>query len=142
MPYWFIDKKAFRIIYDIMKGTKPVILAIIAALVLKLFFFDFIIAQGHSMEPAIKDGSVLVVSRVAYGLQLPTNRYLFRWGKPKIGEVVVFYTPSGEIAVKRCTIVEKDGLFYAEGDNSLASYDSRSYGFVLADKIIGKVLGY
>jgi signal peptidase I len=135
-------KKAFRIIYDIMKGTKPVILAIIAALVLKLFFFDFIIAQGHSMEPAIKDGSVLVVSRVAYGLQLPTNRYLFRWGKPKIGEVVVFYTPSGEIAVKRCTIVEKDGLFYAEGDNSLASYDSRSYGFVLADKIIGKVLGY
>jgi len=125
-----------------MKGTKSVILAIIAALVLKLFFFDFIIAQGHSMEPAIKDGSVLVVSRVAYGLQLPTNRYLFRWGKPKIGEVVVFYTPSGEIAVKRCTIVEKDGLFYAEGDNSLASYDSRSYGFVLADKIIGKVLGY
>jgi len=135
-------KKAFRIIYDIMKGTKPVILAIIAALVLKLFFFDFIIAQGHSMEPAIKDGSVLVVSRVAYGLQLPTNRYLFRWGAPKIGEVVVFYTPSGEIAVKRCTIAEKDGLFYAEGDNSLASYDSRSYGFVSADNIIGKVLGY
>ncbi len=82
-----------------MKGTKPVLLAIIAALVLKLFFFDFIIAQGHSMEPAIQDGSVLVVSRVAYGLQLPTNRYLFRWGKPKIGEVVVYYTPSGELAV-------------------------------------------
>jgi len=125
-----------------MKGTKPVLLAIIAALVLKLFFFDFIIAQGHSMEPAIRDGSVLVVSRVAYGLQLPTNRYLFRWGKPKVGEVVVFYTPTGEIAVKRCTITEENGLFFAEGDNSLASYDSRSYGPVLADKIIGKVLGY
>ncbi|WP_461246323.1 signal peptidase I [Treponema sp. R6D11] len=125
-----------------MKGTKPVFLAIIAALVLKLFFFDFIIAQGHSMEPAIRDGTVLVVSRISYGIQLPSNRYLFRWGKPKVGEVVVFYTPSGELAVKRCTIEEKDGLFYAEGDNSLASYDSRSYGPVLADNIIGKVLGY
>jgi len=125
-----------------MKGTKPVFLAIIAALVLKLFFFDFIIAQGHSMEPAIHDGTVLILSRISYGLQLPSNKYLLRWGMPKVGEVVVFYTPSGELAVKRCTMVMEDGLFYAEGDNSLASYDSRSYGPVLADKIIGKVLGY
>jgi signal peptidase I len=144
--YWghtgLSTKKAIRIIYDIMKGTKPVLLAIIAALVLKLFFFDFIIAQGHSMEPAIHDGAVLVVSRINYGLQLPSNKYLLRWGQPKIGEVVVFYTPSGELAVKRCTMLKEDGLFYAEGDNSLVSYDSRSYGPVLADKIIGKVLGY
>jgi len=67
---------------------------------------------------------------------------LFRWAQPKVGEVVVFYTPSGEMAVKRCTIAEENGLFFAEGDNSLASYDSRAYGPVLADKIIGKVLGY
>jgi signal peptidase I len=125
-----------------MKETKPVLLAITAALLLKLFVFDFIIANGHSMEPAIHDGSILVISRISYGLQSPANKYLLRWAKPKVGEIVVFYTPSGELAVKRCTIAGEDGLFYAEGDNSLVSYDSRSYGPVFADKIIGKVLGY
>jgi signal peptidase I len=142
--YLVYRQKKRLILYDIdnMKGTKPALLAIIAALVLKLFFFDFIIAQGHSMEPAINDGAVLVVSRISYGLQLPSNKYLLRWGQPKAGEVIVFYTPSGEIAVKRCTKSAEDGLFYAEGDNSLVSYDSRSYGPVFADNIIGKVLGY
>jgi signal peptidase I len=125
-----------------MNGTKPVLLAIIAAVVLKLFFFDFIVAQGHSMEPAIHDGTVLIISRINYGLQLPSNKYLLRWGQPKTGEVVVFYTPTGELAVKRCTKPAEGGLFYAEGDNSLVSYDSRSYGPILADNIIGKVLGY
>ena len=144
--YWghigLSTKKAIRIIYDIMKGTKSVLLAISAALVLKLFFFDFIIARGHSMEPAIRDGSVLIVSRISYGLQLPSNKYLVRWGQPKKGEVVVFYTPSGELAVKRCAMPAENGMFYAEGDNSHVSYDSRSYGPVLTDNIIGKVLGY
>jgi len=125
-----------------MKGTKPVLFALSAALFLKLFFFDFIIAQGHSMEPAIRDGAVLVISRISYGLQLPSNKYLLRWGEPKKGEVVVFYTPSGELAVKRCTMPTENGMFYAEGDNSIVSYDSRSYGPVLTDNIIGKVLGY
>jgi len=94
------------------------------------------------MEPAIRDGSVLVVSRISYGLQLPSNKYLLRWGQPKKGEVVVFYTPSGELAVKRCVMSAENGIFYAEGDNSTVSYDSRSYGPILTDNIIGKVLGY
>lgn len=124
-------------------GTKAVILAIAAAVVLKLFFFDFIIAQGHSMEPAIKSGKVLIVSRLRYGLRLPwMQSYLVKWSKPKVGEVVVFYTPTGELAVKRCVSLVDGGRFIAEGDNGLASYDSRAYGPVYVDSIIGKVLGY
>jgi len=126
-----------------MKGTKALFLALAAAFVLKLFFFDFIIAQGNSMEPAVKNGSVLVVSRLRYGIRLPwQQKYLFRWAKPKEGEVVVFYTPTGELAVKRCAALAESGGFFAQGDNSLASYDSRAYGPVSFDNIIGKVLGY
>jgi len=126
-----------------MNSTKAVLLALAAALVLKLFFFDFMIAQGHSMEPAIQNGSVLLISRLRYGLRLPwLQKYLFRWAQPKAGEVVVFYTPSGELAVKRCAALIEGGFFIAEGDNEIASYDSRSYGPVPADNIIGKVLGY
>jgi signal peptidase I len=135
-------KNVFGIIYDMMNGKKAAILAIVTALVLKLFFFDFIIARGHSMEPVIQDGTILVISRLRYGIRLPTQRYLIRWAMPKAGEVLIFYTPCGELAVKRCTIVDERGYFYAEGDNSLTSYDSRSYGRVPVDNIIGKVLGY
>jgi len=126
-----------------MNSTKAVLFALAAALVLKLFFFDFTIAQGHSMEPAIQSGSVLVISRIRYGLRLPwRQKYLIRWAQPMVGDVVVFYTPSGELAVKRCAALLDGGFFLAQGDNELASYDSRSYGPVSADNIIGKVLGY
>jgi signal peptidase I len=126
-----------------MKGTKAVFLAAAAALILKLFVFDFIIAQGHSMEPAIQNGAVLVISRLRYGMRLPwRQKYLIRWAGPKEGEVVIFYTPTGELAVKRCSALSGQGSFYAEGDNSLSSYDSRAYGPVPVDNIIGKVLGY
>jgi len=126
-----------------MKGMKAILLAFLAAIFLKLFIFDFMIAQGHSMEPAIKDGAVLVISRLRYGLRLPWRQdYLLRWDEPKLGEVVVFYTPAGELAVKRCANLAGEGGFFAEGDNEQASYDSRSYGPVSTDSIIGKVLGY
>jgi signal peptidase I len=122
---------------------KAIVWALAAALLIKLFIFDFMIAQGHSMEPAIKNGAVLIVSRMTYGLRLPWKQeYVFIWAAPKEGEVVVFYTPSGELAVKRCASLNENKEFYAEGDNSLLSYDSRSYGPVPINNIVGKVIGY
>jgi signal peptidase I len=121
--------------------TKAVLGAFAAALLIKLFLFDFIIAEGFSMEPAIHSGSVLVVNRPQYGLRFPGQAgYLIRWAQPRQGELVVFYTPAGEIAVKRCGEAA-EGAFIAQGDNSILSYDSRSYGPVSADATIGKVLG-
>ena len=136
-------KNVIGIIYDIgMKETKAVMLALATAFILKLFIFDFIIAQGNSMEPAIKNGAVLIVSRLRYGIRLPWRQeYLIRWSSPREGDVVVFYTPTGELAVKRCISLTEWGSFFAQGDNNLTSYDSRSYGPVSSDNIIGKVLG-
>jgi signal peptidase I len=121
---------------------KAVLGAFAAALVIKLFIFDFIVAEGNSMEPVIHSGSVLVVNRLQYGLHFPGRQgYIVRWAAPKQGDLVVFYTPLGEIAVKRCGRPAGEGGFMAQGDNSLQSYDSRSYGPVSADATIGKVLG-
>jgi signal peptidase I len=121
---------------------KAILWAFLAAIIIKLFILDFIIAEGNSMEPAIHSGSVLVINRMQYGLRFPGQQgYLVRWAAPRQGEVVVFYAPSGNIAVKRCDSREQAGVFMAQGDNSLRSYDSRSYGPVSADATIGKVLG-
>ena len=126
-----------------MNGIKAVMCALLAALVLRLFFFDFMMAQGNSMEPAIPNGTVLVINRLRYGFRLPWQQeYLLRWAQPREGEVLVFYTPTGEKAVKRCIALTGLGTFIAAGDNELTSYDSRSYGPVPFDNIIGKVLGH
>jgi signal peptidase I len=122
--------------------TKAVAGAFIAALIMKFFLFDFMIAEGSSMSPSIKPGTVLVVNRLVYGFRLPwSGEYLVRWSAPEPGDVVIFYTPQGMIAVKRCGEVLGTGEFVALGDNSLQSFDSRSYGPVRTDSIIGKVLG-
>ncbi|MDR0761131.1 MAG: signal peptidase I [Treponema sp.] len=129
---------------------RAILAALLAALLMKFFLFDFLIADGRSMQPAIRSGTVLVINRLAYGFRLPgTEKYLLRWSLPKTGDVVVFVTPQGGMAVKRCVelpetpLILKHGvpLFIALGDNSLDSYDSRSYGPVPADKIVGKVMG-
>jgi signal peptidase I len=116
--------------------------AIITAILIKLFLFDLMIAEGHSMEPAIKSGTLLVINRLKYGIRRPWGQgFLIRWSSPKPGEVVVLYTPSGELAVKRCNAITKGGEYIVLGDNSLQSYDSRSYGPVQKDNIIGRVVG-
>ncbi|MDR3122326.1 MAG: signal peptidase I [Treponema sp.] len=121
---------------------KAILLGCAAALLMKFFLFDFMVTEGPSMTPTIKSGRVLVVLRLAYGFRPPGARgYLLRWSKPKAGDVVVFLTPRGDTAVKRCGAWGGDGTFFALGDNNRESYDSRSYGPVPVDHIIGKVFG-
>ncbi|MDR0525299.1 MAG: S26 family signal peptidase [Spirochaetaceae bacterium] len=112
------------------------------ALIMKVFLFDFMVAEGRSMLPAIQPGTVMVVLKTAYGLRLPgAEEYLFRWSQPKPGEVIIFYAPDGVLAVKRCASVPEAWTFIVLGDNSKDSKDSRSYGPIGFDCIIGKVLG-
>ena len=121
---------------------KAILMAFVAALVIKFFILDFMIAEGHSMTPVIKPGTILLVCKLFYGFRLPgSGTYLLRWGSPHKGDVVVFYTPLGEIAVKRCGETLPGRLFFALGDNRTQSYDSRNYGPIPDDNIIGRVLG-
>ncbi|MDR2471206.1 MAG: signal peptidase I [Treponema sp.] len=119
------------------------LLALGAAVFIKIFLFDLMITQGRSMLPTLRPGSLLVVNKAAYGFRLPgLGIYLFRWARPRRGDLVVFYTPLGERAVKRCTYEEEGENFFARGDNDLESFDSRSYGLIPQDHILGKVVAF
>ena len=121
---------------------RAIIGAFIAALVMKFFLLDFMITEGHSMTPAINPGAILLVCKAYYGVRLPgSGTYLVHWRRPSNGEIVVFYTPLGEIAVKRCAEILPGDDFFAIGDNQAQSYDSRNYGPVPVENIIGKVIG-
>ena len=121
---------------------KAIIGAFVFTLLIKIFVLDFKVAEGHSMIPAIKSGTILLVCKIFYGAKLPgSSGYFIKWRTPVKGEILVFYTPLGEIAVKRCVEILADDFFYALGDNSPQSYDSRHYGPVPMNNIIGRVLG-
>ena len=125
-----------------IKAVLTVLAALMVAVLLKLFVFDFIIADGNSMEPTIRSGTVLVVNKLRYGFRFPGQKnYLINWDIPRQGEIVVFYMPDGSIAVKRCSDITENREIMVRGDNSFQSFDSRSYGPVPVDSIIGKVLG-
>jgi signal peptidase I len=121
---------------------RAVLLAFIAGVIIKLFMFDIMVTDGHSMSPTVKNGTIVVINRLQYGLRFPGQKtYLIRWASPRPGELVVFYTPSGERAIKRCETVSDGNFFIAVGDNSLQSYDSRSYGPIPVENTIGRALG-
>jgi signal peptidase I len=118
-------------------------LAVIFAVVLKLLFVDLMITQGRSMLPTLRPGSLLVVNKAAYGFRVPVlGVYLVHWSNPRPGDLLVFYTPLGERAVKRCHSVTEEGALVVRGDNDLESFDSRSYGLVPPDHIVGKVVAF
>ena len=52
----------------------------------------------------------------------------------------MFYSPDGNRVVKRCRET-KDGQFFAQGDNTHDSFDSRNYGLIPINHIVGKVIG-
>ena len=83
--------------------------------------------SGHSMTPGIKNGETVLVSGIFY---------LFK--NPQIGDIVAF-RKAEKILIKRITEV-KDKEYFLEGDNNRDSLDSKNFGFILRENIIGKVI--
>ncbi len=70
-------------------------LAVIVALVLRLFVVEAFKIPSESMVPTLMVGDHIFVSKYRYGLSLPFIRTrLVRFARPAHGEVVVFVKPS------------------------------------------------
>ena len=82
------------------------------------------------MEPWAKNGDFIIIDRLSY---------LFF--KPRVGHVVVLRHPKKHnlLIIKR--IVKKEGdRYWVKGDSSLKSTDSRHFGWVGKEYIVGKVI--
>jgi len=83
--------------------------------------------SGHSMEPTIKNGQYVLISKIPYF-----------FSEPDVKEIVAF-KKNQKILIKR--IVKKTGdKYFLAGDNLKDSLDSRSFGFVSKNDILGKVM--
>ena len=90
------------------------------------------IVIGDSMEPALLDHDRVVVDLWTYGRR-----------PPREGEVILFFAPGrdGVMMVKRVVRVDRrTGELWVEGDHAEASSDSRRWGTVRADRLVGRVV--
>lgn len=89
-----------------------ILIGIALAVAIKVFILDFYRVSGRSMEPSIKDNSLIAANKTAYGLQNPFKpELLFSWKKPKKGQKVL-YMYQNYWVVKRCVAVSGDTLSY------------------------------
>jgi phage repressor protein C with HTH and peptisase S24 domain len=66
----------------------------------------------------------------------PGERILVRLDGPIVlGDIAVFERP-GQFEVKRIIRIESEGIF-VQGDNDLVSTDSRTYGLIPHEDVIG-----
>ncbi len=80
------------------------------------------------MEPTYASSDILLVSKVFY---------FFR--NPQVHDIVVLKDPRDlRLVLKRITKI-KDNTYFVVGDNEQESTDSRHYGWISKQEIVGKV---
>lgn len=90
------------------------LLVVLISLVIKLFILDIRIVSGPSMLPGLKDGSIIVEYKLAWGIPVPfKNKYIVRWGEPRPGDIVI-YPWNGRYVVKRCIATAGTPLVFSE----------------------------
>lgn len=83
--------------------------------------------SGHSMEPLIKNGNTVFATNILY---------LFTY--PKVNDIIIF-EKNKKYFVKRISKIENN-KYFVTGDNKKDSLDSRKFGNILRNQILGKVI--
>jgi len=85
--------------------------------------------SGKSMEPKFYDGDKLFVSAKIY-----------KFREPRVGDTVVVRDPrDSRMVLKRIESI-KGSEYFVRGDNPQWSTDSREFGAVKYNAIVGKVI--
>jgi signal peptidase I len=94
----------------------PLVIAcmgLLAGIILKLFVIDVLHVSGTSMNPTLKDGSIVIVNKLAYGITSPkTRKLIMQWAAPEPDDIVI-YLYNNKIVVKRCIAVSATPLDYS-----------------------------
>jgi len=108
-----------------------VVVVVVVAFALLASAVDVVRISGESMAPKLRSNQVVLVNRLAYGLQPPLiDTYLVRWGQPRQGEVVFFHNPvDGALTVKRAIAVAGDSIAVTQGGTHVGATTVDLSGF-------------
>ncbi|HWR12101.1 MAG TPA: S26 family signal peptidase [Rectinemataceae bacterium] len=130
-----------------------ILVCVIAMLILgRTFVVDAALVHGRSMLPSFGSGDIVIVFKAAYGLRTPHGGYFFLWGEPEPRDVVAAFNPdTKKVIIKRVWMEEgvdrpgregSSAAYFLLGDNKYESIDSREFGPVPMNNILGKVLSF
>lgn len=112
---------------------KPILIAGILALIIRTFVVQPFKIPSSSMEPTLKPGDRIFVSKFIYGAKVPfTNIQFPEVRDPKFGDIVVFLSPEEKkkYLVKRYiagggeTVRIEDGDLYVDGKEKVVLIES------------------
>ncbi|MBI4017632.1 MAG: nickel-type superoxide dismutase maturation protease [Candidatus Aenigmarchaeota archaeon] len=83
------------------------------------------VVSGNSMEPTLREGQKILISKI---------------GTPKKGDIVVLKHPYKNINIVKRVAAANESGYLVEGDNTGESTDSRHYGTIGKENLVGKVL--
>ena len=104
------------------KSLICIFLGVCIGIFCKLFIIDIVRIKGTSMEPTLHNGSLIVVSKLSYGIVAPFgDKIILSWAKPKAGDIII-YLYNNMLVIKRCVAVEDNSLEYSsnQGYNLIA----------------------
>ncbi len=85
--------------------------------------------SGHSMEPVFTQNTSVLVTSIPY---------FFR--EPKIGDVIVLKSPRDKKPILKRIVKQVGNKYFVYGDNPKDSTDSTTFGPILKEMILGKVI--
>ncbi len=125
---------------EIWEFIKFAVIAVIIVIPIRIWIAQPFIVHGSSMIPNFENGDYLIIDEISY-----------QFRRPERGEVIVFRYPKdpSQFFIKRVAglpgdkignITLTDDEYFVLGDNTLASSDSRFWGPVKSNLIIGRAL--
>jgi len=100
------------------EGVGSYAIAILVALTIRWAFMEAYVIPSGSMLPSLLIHDHIFVNKMVYGVRVPfTEKWLYKAGDPKRGEVIVFKYPENEkiFYIKRVVGVPGDRVFYENG---------------------------
>jgi signal peptidase I len=89
------------------------------------FPFSFFKVTGNSMEPTLSEGDYV---------------FLLKTKQPKKNDIVVMRKPGSEKMIIKRVLNHKKNRIFVIGDNQEASTDSRSFGSINRQQVVGRVI--
>lgn len=111
--------------------------------IIRIFVFSAVRVSGISMLPTLQDEQIIFVNKMAYWKNAPQNGDIVIVREPIDNIQVVkriVGTPGTAITIEDKTFILKEDEYYIEGDNRDNSIDSRAYGPIRSERIVGKVI--
>jgi len=118
---------------EALEWIEAIVIAVVAAFLIRYFIFEPIKVEGSSMVPTLEDGDMLIVDKLSY-----------RFHEPEHGDIVIFKYPGdmSENFVKRVIAVAGDeikvenGKVYVNGQQLEENYIAASPELGFPDSVV------